>query len=76
MTNLIPKRTKVKVDPDRLTDSQKEIIRCLLLGGYIYIDSRKKYKMYMASNVGAVKSGHGGNHLYRPTIIFFIESKT
>ena len=75
MSNLIPKKTKVKVDPDKLTDSQKEIIRCLANGRHIYIDHRNKYRMSTDANDpnDDVASGHGHNHLYRPTIIFFIQ---
>ena len=77
MSNLIPKKTKVKVDPDKLTDSQKEIIRCLANGRHIYIDNRNKYRMSTDANDpnDHVSSGHGHDHLYRPTIIFFIEEK-
>jgi len=77
MSNLIPKKTKVKVDPDKLTDSQKEIIRCLIDGRHIYIDSREKYRMSVDHThpEDDVASGHGHNHLYRPTVIFFIEEK-
>ena len=75
-TNLIPKQTKLQVKSTKLTDSQREVIRCLLLGGIIYVDHREKYRMFLKeTGVDHVKSGHGGNHLYRPTVLFFIDQK-
>lgn len=74
MSYMIPKQTKVKVDPDKLSASQKEILRCLANGRHIYIDNRNKYRMSTDANDpnDHVASGHGHDHLYRPTIIFFI----
>lgn len=76
-TNLVPKLTKLQVNSTKLTDSQREVIRCLLLGGIIYVDHRGKYRMFLKKETGVdhVKSGHGHNHLYRPTVLFFMDQK-